>query len=362
MWLGNESEGQSISETRSRRPIQVRGNSAHHDQSYSRVAGFQAQTDSATSIDCLGFLANNTPFALPNEASFLDTEMLPVGAGMSTRQVNGDEMHGFDNFNAGAEDMILTEDFQTWFSQLNSSGLSQTHVDHSGFLVSTPGFPIERASKRLRSISLGSAGTSNYDIPDDRFDQVQKFWFHNSGNHKRVMHSLWKDLCLFSSDNILAGQEHQDDSNIPQGLPSPQSQSNSRRGLERSCGARLEKMFNEVRHVDARSPSTCQKSPDDIPQSPPTDVNSGLLSEPKFPPVEILDMALDLYFRHFHPLLPFIHVPTFDPKVFDEPTLFTMCLIGLTLINTHGAKTFVQRAFDVSRTHSLKSPAPILAS
>ncbi|KAG4426042.1 hypothetical protein IFR04_000749 [Cadophora malorum] len=303
MWLGNESEGQSISETRSRRPI-------------------QAQTDSATSIDCLGFLANNAPFALPNEASFLDTEMLPVGAGMSTRQVNGDEMHGFDNFNAGAEDMILTEDFQTWFSQLNSSGLSQTHVDHSGFLVSTPGFPIERASKRLRSISLGSAGTSNYVIPDDRFDQVQKFWFHNSGNHKRVMHSLWKELCLFSSDNILAGQEHQDDSNIPQGLPSPQSQ-------------------------NARSPSTCQKSPEDIPQSPPTDVNSGLLSEPKFPPVEILDMALDLYFRHFHPLLPFIHVPTFDPKVFDEPTLFTMCLIGLTLINTHGAKTFVQRAFDV---------------
>ncbi|PVH69489.1 hypothetical protein DL98DRAFT_625011 [Cadophora sp. DSE1049] len=319
----------------------------HQGQCHPIVSGASTQADSVTSIDCLGFLSNAAAFTAPHDSAFLDMDSLPIGDSMRTRQENGNETHAFDNFNAGAEDMILTDDFHTWFSQLNSSSLSQTYVDHSGFLISTPGVPLERASKRLRSISLGSSGSSGRDMPDDRFEQVQKFWVHNSGNHRRVMHLLWRDLSLVSSDNILAGQEYLDGSSPPRGLPTSQSQGHSRRGLEKSCGERLEKMFNKVHRANARSPSAFQKSPDEVLQSPPPDSYDGPLPGPKFPPVEILDMALDLYFRHFHPLLPFIHVPTFDPKVFDEPTLFTMCLIGLTLINTHGAKIFVQRAFDV---------------
>ncbi|KAH7389011.1 hypothetical protein BKA64DRAFT_725677 [Cadophora sp. MPI-SDFR-AT-0126] len=347
IWLGAELERQSNPETISRRSSRARRNLSQRDQGHPIVSAALAQANSATSIDCLGSLANAAACKTPSDSAFLDMDSLPIEGSMGTQQEIWNETHAFDNFNAGAEDMILTDDFQTWFSQLNSSSLSQTYVDHSGFLISSPGVPLERASKRLRSISLGSSGFSGGDVPDDRFPQVQKFWIHNSGNHRRVIHSLWKDLSLVSSDNILARKEYLHGSNFPQALPTPQSQSHSRRGLEKSCGERLEKMFNKVHCANTRSPSTFQKSPDEMLRSPPPDIYETPIPGLKFPPVEILDMALDLYFRHFHPLLPFIHVPTFDPKVFDEPTLFTMCLIGLTLINTHGAKVFVQQAFDV---------------
>ncbi|KAL5322092.1 hypothetical protein ACEPPN_010061 [Leptodophora sp. 'Broadleaf-Isolate-01'] len=258
------------------------------------------------------------------------------------------EAEDFTNFDAGPEDMILTNDFETWLSQLNSSSLSQTYVDQSGFLISTPGAPLERAGTRFSSISLGSSAPTGRDIPENRFERVEKCWFHNSGNHSRVMHSLWKDVSLVSPDNVLAGQEYLDDATTTQELSPSHLQCHSRRGLKTSCWERLEKMFNKAHRAQALSPCSSRGNLGGIMQSPQLEDRHDILPGPKFPPVEILDMALDLYFRHFHPLLPFIHVPTFDPKVFDEPTLFTMCLIGLTLINTHGAKIFVQQAFDVS--------------
>ncbi|KAH6713361.1 hypothetical protein BKA61DRAFT_691194 [Leptodontidium sp. MPI-SDFR-AT-0119] len=162
------------------------------------------------------------------------------------------------------------------------------------------------------------------------------------------MHSLWKDVSLVSPDNVLAGQENLDDATTTQELSPSHLQCHSRRGLKTSCWERLEKMFNKAHRAQALSPCSSRGNLGGIMQSPQLEDRHDILPGPKFPPVEILDMALDLYFRHFHPLLPFIHVPTFDSKVFDEPTLFTMCLIGLMLINTHGAKIFVQQAFNAT--------------
>ena len=66
-----------------------------------------------------------------------------------------------------------------------------------------------------------------------------------------------------------------------------------------------------------------------------------------FPPAEILDMALDLFFRDFHPLVPFIHVPTFSAKDARPSLLYAMCLIGMVLLGTKGTLNFVVNNFSV---------------
>jgi hypothetical protein len=67
-----------------------------------------------------------------------------------------------------------------------------------------------------------------------------------------------------------------------------------------------------------------------------------------FPPAEILDMALDLYFRNFQPLIPFIHVPTFSAKRTRSPVLYVMCMIGMIMLGTKGTTAFVSKNFNVS--------------
>jgi hypothetical protein len=67
---------------------------------------------------------------------------------------------------------------------------------------------------------------------------------------------------------------------------------------------------------------------------------------PDFPPAEILDMALDLYFRVS--LVPFVHLPTFSVRKTRPSLLYVMILIGMTLLDTKGTTDFVSRNFTVS--------------
>jgi hypothetical protein len=140
----------------------------------------------------------------------------------------------------------------------------------------------------------------------------------------------------------------------------------SRCGFNIECRKRLQKFFgsfaDERAHhgtvntdspVSLDSPAESQRS---VAQG--NNIAEGLHSHlAKLPPAEILDMSLDLYFRHWHPLLPFVHIPTFSPQSIKDHMLFIMCLIGLTIINTRGARAFVRLATAVSqsRDHPYKS-------
>ncbi|KAK5275372.1 hypothetical protein LTR40_013134, partial [Exophiala xenobiotica] len=61
-----------------------------------------------------------------------------------------------------------------------------------------------------------------------------------------------------------------------------------------------------------------------------------------FPSTETLDMSISLYFRRFHPVLPFVHQATFDAKSTPSSLLLPMCLIGLSILNPGGADEFIR--------------------
>ncbi|KAK5199359.1 hypothetical protein LTR92_001833 [Exophiala xenobiotica] len=61
-----------------------------------------------------------------------------------------------------------------------------------------------------------------------------------------------------------------------------------------------------------------------------------------FPSTETLDMSISLYFRRFHPVLPFVHQATFDAKSTPSSLLLPMCLIGLSILNPGGADELIR--------------------
>ncbi|KAI9931785.1 hypothetical protein MW887_010364 [Aspergillus wentii] len=146
-------------------------------------------------------------------------------------------------------------------------------------------------------------------IPNERFAKVQRYWVAPASNTGRLMNSLWRDMACSDVDNIFTlPLVHQ--FNIQSGSPE-----GSRYGLDEECKRNLQAAFFTSGPVPG--------------------------SFPNFPPAEILDMALDLYFRNFHPLVPIVHLPTFYAKKTRLPMLYVMCLIGMMMLETKGTTNFV---------------------
>lgn len=180
----------------------------------------------------------------------------------------------------------------------------------------------------------GNSGGDN--IPIERFTKVQRYWLAPPNHTGRLMNSLWRDMVQADVDNIFSLYSlHATaaDSGLLQG---------SRCGVDEDCRRRLQAAFGQTfAYPQMQSPRNGAASP------APTGSASTLF--PSFPPAEILDMALDLYFRTFHPLVPFVHLPTFSAKRTRLPLLYVMCLIGMMLLGTKGTASFVSRNFTVSR-------------
>ncbi|GME39766.1 hypothetical protein CC78DRAFT_557294, partial [Neofusicoccum parvum] len=77
----------------------------------------------------------------------------------------------------------------------------------------------------------------------------------------------------------------------------------------------------------------------------------------EFPSSETLGYALEQYFVYFHPMLPFVHLPTFRVQTTPTPLLLSMCLIGLSVLRNGNSSDFVSGAFEhegrVGQTHAL---------
>ncbi|CAG8261223.1 unnamed protein product [Penicillium salamii] len=162
-------------------------------------------------------------------------------------------------------------------------------------------------------------------IPNERFFKVQRCWLAPPSTG-RLINSLWRDSAMSSVDNIFSVQSlhFADDPNAGQG---------SRCGFDEDCRRRLQAGFSDNTQPPHTTPII------------PADWIASASHYSDFPPAEIFDMSLDHYFRLFHPLLPFVHVPTFAANKTRPSLLYVMTLIGMTLLGTKGTTAFVSRNF-----------------
>ncbi|RDW68239.1 hypothetical protein BP5796_08896 [Coleophoma crateriformis] len=194
------------------------------------------------------------------------------------------------------------------------------------------------------------AGSSKYmneiEVPSERFARVEKSWPRRWVKVTKMMPTLWKDLENEDAMNLLSTFA------VPV-LPQS-SRQDTRRGLDEGCKSRLETVFQATNTMSSlplgNSNDINAVSPVISPSESETAVS---IIPPEFPSAEILDISLDLYFRQFHPLMPFIHIPTFEPQTVPNSLLFAMCLIGLNILDTKRAIAFVRRLFPLMQQHGL---------
>lgn len=249
---------------------------------------------------------------------------------------------------------IMPQDLQTWFDQFDL----ESHL-HPGNLqdFGNQNSQISGVGRRGSSLTASDEPTSVRNpsspstlIPNERFAKVERCWPNRHNNPLRLMPTLWWDAVLKAEDNLFSN------GNLSPEAMEQNRQCGSRWGLDEDCRERLQRMFVTITHVSSdQTPAAAFGSPENF-SSPsesrsagqaPSVVNDAPLSS-NFPPAEIFDIGLDLYFRQFHPLMPFIHTPTFRPKTAPTSILFIMCLIGLTILQTKGATAFVRQTFSVS--------------
>lgn len=252
----------------------------------------------------------------------------------------------------------MPQDLQTWFDQFDlDPNLEPGNLQDFG----NPGNQVS-AARRGSSLSASDAPTSLRNpsspsalIPNERFAKVEKCWPIRKSNPLRLMPTLWWDAAMKAEDNLFS-----------KGTLSPEAieqnrQCGSRWGLDEDCRERLQSMFVTLTSTASlQTTNAAFTSPENF--SSPSESRTGQApsvttetpTPSTFPPAEIFDIGLDLYFRQFHPLMPFIHTPTFCPKTAPTSLLFIMCLIGLTILQTKGATTFVRQTFSVSITWLLR--------
>lgn len=184
--------------------------------------------------------------------------------------------------------------------------------------------------------SVDSSKSGN--IPYERFGKVQRCWIAPFNPVGRLINSLWRDVANSEVDNLFA---------VPSSSPfNGQSEmlQGSRYGLDEGCKQKLQAIYGQLPIANSQT-----LSPGNDATSSRT--SGSLNALPTFPPTEILDMALDHYFRNFHPLVPFVHLPTFSARETRPSLLYAMCLIGMVMLGTKGTLNFVSKNFTVSRSH-----------
>lgn len=220
-----------------------------------------------------------------------------------------------------------SNDMQLWLephadSASNFGSLELTRDSHfpglNDSLTATP------HTQDPHSVEIGR--NSSDSIPNERFSKVQRCWLTPLNHTGRVMNSLWRDIAYTDLDNLFSATAYfPNEPNLTQG---------SRWGVDEDCRRRLQAAFGQT--------------PFSYPMHSPRNgaVSPAFLGN--FPPAEILDMALDIFFRTFHPIVPFVHIPTFSAKRTRLPLLYVMCLMGMMMLGTKGTTMFVVKNFTVS--------------
>lgn len=258
----------------------------------------------------------------------LDEQQHYFGWGDVTDQAAQRNGMTFDNIPT-ANDML-----QMWLEPRTDTGSNHGSLDlicDSHFPLMSENMVVTPDPQNHQSVDGGRPGSEN--IPNERFTKVQRCWLAPPNYTGRLMNSLWRDIVYTDVDNLFSvnSMPLPSDSGLLQG---------SRYGVDEDCRRRLQAAFGQFAYPHIQSPRNGAASP----------ATTGSASNlfPNFPPAEILDMALDLFFRIFHPLVPFVHLPTFSAKKTRPSLLYAMCLIGMMLLGTKGTTNFVSKNFTVS--------------
>lgn len=227
---------------------------------------------------------------------------------------------------------------QTWLFPLENDILASSGPHHMA-LDSHFDDDVFRDGGETHGSPSGSTASIASRIPKERFARVESCWPSKSRTSYRLMLTLWQSLVACDCSNIL--------SEIPTGVIenpiSERDRRNSRWGLDEECRDLLQGALNNA----PQAGSIRSESYGDTVSSNGEAGASPGIENIRFPPAEILDIALEMYLYYFHPTLPIIHIPTFSAKNAPRSMLLSMCLIGLSILGTAGAGRFVSKTFPV---------------
>lgn len=175
-------------------------------------------------------------------------------------------------------------------------------------------------------------------LPDNRFTTIGVLWPSKKKSPWHMMKTLWTEAVLHKADNVFSETAVSDVMLETTTHDKDESKWNMN-------DERRQKLMQECSryHISSERSLSEQRSP--ACNSSNEDINHQIED---FPSADVLDMSLDLYFRRFHSMLPFIHQPTFDARSAPSSLLFPMCLIGLTMLSPHSSKIFVSTYTQVS--------------
>lgn len=191
----------------------------------------------------------------------------------------------------------------------------QTHLGLFDFLYTNANvnmldfleFPIPNSTPTMHSSSSDRASN----IPLERFAQVARLW---PGTKTRVADQaasrLWVDVVAYKGDNICTDVV----SSGTSPTPTIGEMNEWKWGMDEDKRQELIQEFLSD-----------------------SDSNKEGIS---FPPTRLLNLGLDIAFRQPHSLLPFIHRPTFSAKSASNSTVFSLCLLGLVVLDSRHVRDF----------------------
>lgn len=218
-------------------------------------------------------------------------------------------------FDGNANEML-----QFWLDHADND------IDYSALNLPDVQDPLQPRILTPQVVSQPTPGASDTgsvsSIPDERFARVESCWKLASSENKNFTNTLWHDVANTSHPNIFSLAP-----TAPH-MPPP-GMSETRWGVDAEIRRQLKAEFTSTPTTPAGS------------RAPSVSRASGLT----FPPPEVLDICLDMYFKRFHPKAPFIHVPSFNAASTPLPLLFIMCILGLSAMGTSGGSKFIKHAF-----------------
>ncbi|PYH41409.1 FTFMHR domain-containing protein [Aspergillus saccharolyticus JOP 1030-1] len=306
---------------------QIQNVSTHRGMSLSATPGIPS-----TSLDFLANLSTHQPRTEPDANPMMPEEQHQY---FGWNDISGPDQQCY---RGTILDPMQNDLLQFWLEPRGDSISHSGSLDMMGDQMSSLTGEISTATpqqhpQQHQSVSDGENSKSGNLIPNERFSRVQRYWLAPSNNTGRLMNSLWRDVASSDLHNIFTMPP----TSLPIGpVGLPQG---SRYGLDEACRQRLYMAFGQTEQPQPHALAGSNILPPLTSNSHPKNHN--------FPPAEVLDMALDLYFREFHPLVPFIHVPTFSASNTRPSVLYAMCLIGMVLLGTRGTMEFVCKNFQL---------------
>jgi len=217
------------------------------------------------------------------------------------------DLQGFDG---SPSDML-----HYWLNQADAE-IDFSAIPIPEFMTPVIHFPPTQSMPEPAPSVERSETTSSSSIPDARFAKVAEIW---RSKRARAYHFLeiWSDVVGSPFANVFCYSTA-----IP--LEHQQADMDTRWGMNSRVRRLLQSEFS--------LPSLSRPKP-----------ASG--STLNLPPPEVLDICMDAFFRRVHPMVPFIHIPTFLAASTPAPLLFVMCVLGLSAMSTGDGKNFIKQAF-----------------